>query len=151
MKKDIIRGHSRLRVRVLVQHAILISCCALMIMPFVWMVSTSLKPNHEIENAALLPKQPKPDILPITRSGIVTLAIFTFIANFQSFFWPLVMTKDDHLRTIPIGLLNFQTDYGPQIELIMAATTMTIAPLVVIFVIFQKQVVRGIQLGGVKG
>lgn len=90
-------------------------------------------------------------ILPLTRPGVITLAILTFLGNFQSFFWPLVMVKDDHLRTIPIGLLSFQTDYGQQTELIMAATVMNIVPLIVLFIVMQRQIVSGIQLGGVKG
>lgn len=90
-------------------------------------------------------------ILPLSRTGLVTLAILTFLGTFQSFFWPLVMVKDDHLRTLPIGLLSFQTDYGQQTELIMAATVMNVIPLIILFVIMQKQIVSGIQLGGVKG
>lgn len=90
-------------------------------------------------------------ILPLARPGMITLTIFTFMGNFQSFFWPLVMIKDDYLRTLPIGLLNFQGQYGQQTELIMAATVMNIVPLIILFVVMQKQLVSGIQLGGVKG
>lgn len=90
-------------------------------------------------------------ILPMTRPGLIALSIFTFLGNFQSFFWPLVMVKDDAMRTIPVGLLSFQGEYGPQTELIMAATVMNIVPLIVLFVVMQKQLISGIQLGGVKG
>lgn len=90
-------------------------------------------------------------ILPMARPGLIALSIFTFLGNFQSFFWPLVMVKDDAMRTIPIGLLSFQGQYGQQTELIMAATVMNIIPLIVIFVIMQRQLISGIQLGGVKG
>lgn len=90
-------------------------------------------------------------ILPLARPGMITLTIFTFMGNFQSFFWPLVMVKDDYLRTIPIGLLSFSGQYGQQTELIMAATVMNIVPLIVLSVVMQKQLVAGIQLGGVKG
>lgn len=90
-------------------------------------------------------------ILPMARPGIVTLTIFAFLGNFQSFFWPLVMVRDDHMRTIPVGLLAFQGDYGTQTELVMAATVMNVVPLIVLFIIMQKQLVKGIQLGGVKG
>lgn len=90
-------------------------------------------------------------ILPMARAGLISLAIFTFLGNFQSFFWPLVMLKDDFMRTIPVGLLSFQGEYGQQTELIMAATVMNIIPLIILFVVMQKQLVSGIQLGGVKG
>jgi len=90
-------------------------------------------------------------ILPLARPGMITLTIFTFLGNFQSFFWPLVMIKDDYLRTLPIGLLSFTGQYGPQTELIMAANVMNIVPLIILFIAMQKQLVAGIQLGGVKG
>ncbi len=90
-------------------------------------------------------------ILPLSRPGLVTLAILTYLGNFQSFFWPLVMIKDDYLRTLPIGLMSFRSDYAAQTELLMAATVMYVLPLVVFFVFMQKQIVAGIQLGGVKG
>lgn len=90
-------------------------------------------------------------ILPMARPGLVALSIFTFLGNFQSFFWPLVMVKDDSMRTIPVGLLSFQGQYGQQTELIMAATVMNVVPLIILFVVMQKQLISGIQLGGVKG
>ena len=77
-------------------------------------------------------------------------AIFTYLANFQRLFWPLVMIKDDHLRILPIGLLSFQNEYGQQIELLMASTVMYILPLMILFIVMQKQMVARIQLGGVK-
>ncbi len=89
--------------------------------------------------------------LPLTRPGLITLAIFTFIGNYQSFFWPLILIKDQNLRTLPIGLLAFSDDYGTDIPLLMAASLLAMLPLVAIFIIFQKYLVRGIQLGAVKG
>jgi len=90
-------------------------------------------------------------ILPMARPGLIALSIFTFLGNFQSFFWPLVMVKDDAMRTIPVGLLSFQGQYGQQTELIMAATVMNVVPLIILFIVMQKQLISGIQLGGVKG
>lgn len=90
-------------------------------------------------------------ILPMAKPGIIALSILTFLGNFQSFFWPLVMVKDDAMRTLPIGLLSFQGQYGQQTELIMAATVMNVVPLIFLFIAMQKQLISGIQLGGVKG
>lgn len=90
-------------------------------------------------------------ILPLSRPGLVTLAIFTFLGNYGSFFWPLVAVKSEYLRTLPVGMLYFDTLYGKQTNLIMAASVLNIIPLIIVFVILQKQIVRGIQLGGVKG
>jgi len=90
-------------------------------------------------------------ILPLSRPGLITLSIFTFIGNYHSFFWPLVMLKSTHRYTLPIGLLFFDTSQGQQTNLLMAAVTMAVVPLIVIFVVAQKQLVKGIQLGAVKG
>jgi ABC-type glycerol-3-phosphate transport system permease component len=90
-------------------------------------------------------------ILPLSRPGLITLAIFTFMANFTSFFWPLVLIKSEHLKTLPVGMLFFNGAYDKQTNLMMAATVMNILPLIVIFVVCQKYLVKGIQLGAVKG
>lgn len=90
-------------------------------------------------------------ILPLAKPGLLTLAIFTFMGNYGSFFWPLVMIKSQHLRTLPIGMLFFDTIYGRQANLLMAASVMNVVPLIVLFVAGQRFLVRGIQLGAVKG
>lgn len=90
-------------------------------------------------------------ILPLARPGLITLAIFTFMGNYGSFFWPLILIKSEHLRTLPIGMLFFDTNYGRQTNLIMAASVMNIIPLIILFVSSQRFLVRGIQMGAVKG
>ena len=90
-------------------------------------------------------------ILPLTRPGLIALALITFIFQYQQFFWPLIMLNDQQFFPLPVGLLELDSTYGQQTELIMAAATITVTPLVILFVIFQKFLVRGIQLGGVKG
>jgi multiple sugar transport system permease protein len=90
-------------------------------------------------------------ILPLAKPGLVTLAIFTFMGNYGSFFWPLVLIKSVHLRTLPIGMLYFDSAYGRQTNLIMAASVMNIIPLVILFITCQRFLVKGIQLGAVKG
>ncbi len=90
-------------------------------------------------------------IMPLVRPGLITLAIFTFLGNYGSFFWPLILIKSQHLRTLPIGMLFFDSMYGRQTNLIMAASVMNIIPLIILFVVSQKFIVKGIQLGAVKG
>jgi multiple sugar transport system permease protein len=90
-------------------------------------------------------------ILPLSRPGLVALTIFTFMGNYNSFFWPLVMVKSQHLYTLPIGLLAFDSTAGQQTNLLMAAVTMSVVPMVILFIVLQKQIVKGIQLGAVKG
>lgn len=90
-------------------------------------------------------------ILPLSRPGVISLAIFTFVGNYNSFFWPLVMLKSPHNYTLPVGLLFFNNSQGQEIPLLMAAAVMTMLPMILLFLIFQKQLVKGIQAGAVKG
>lgn len=90
-------------------------------------------------------------ILPLARPGLITLAIFTFLGNYGSFFWPLLLIKTDYMRTLPVGLMYFNDKNGPQTNLIMAATMMSIVPPLLIYMLGQKYLVRGIQIGAVKG
>ena len=90
-------------------------------------------------------------ILPLARPGLITLAILAFLGNYGALFWPLVVIKSQHLRTLPTGMLYFDTMYGRQTNLIMAGSVMATIPPLILFVIGQKFLVRGIQLGAVKG
>jgi multiple sugar transport system permease protein len=90
-------------------------------------------------------------IMPLSRPGLITLTIFSFMGNFNSFFWPLVMLRTVEKYTLPIGLLYFDSSRGQSTHLLMAAVTMAVIPMIIGFVLLQKQLIRGIQLGAVKG
>lgn len=90
-------------------------------------------------------------ILPLARPGIITLTIFTFIGTYNSFFWPLVMLKSEENYTLSVGLLFFESTRWQSTHLLMAAVTMSIVPMIVLFVILQRYLVKGIQIGAVKG
>ncbi len=90
-------------------------------------------------------------IMPMAKPGTITLGIFTFMGSYGSFFWPLILTKSTYLRTLPIGMLFFDSINGRQTNLIMAGSVMNIVPLIILFIVSQKFLVQGIQLGAVKG
>ncbi|MEM9082264.1 MAG: carbohydrate ABC transporter permease [Planctomycetota bacterium] len=90
-------------------------------------------------------------ILPLSRPGLIVLTIFTFLGNYNSFFWPLVLIKDDNLRTLPIALRAFDSTYGTETPALMAASLMAMIPPIIIFIFLQRYLVKGIQLGAVKG
>ncbi len=90
-------------------------------------------------------------IMPLARPGMIALAIITFLGSYQSFFWPLIMLTDEQLYPMSVGMLFLDSTYGRQTEYIMAATVMNVVPLIIIFCVFQKFMVKGLQLGGVKG
>ena len=90
-------------------------------------------------------------IMPLARPGMIVLCIFTFMSTYKSFFWPLVMLRSQHKYTLPIGLLAFDSSQGQATHLLMAAVAMSVVPLIILFVFMQKYLVKGIQLGAVKG
>ena len=117
---------------------------------FMLTIPTSLDEAAEIDGASTW--QVYWDvILPLCRPGLITLTIFTFIGNYNSFFWPLVMLKTVDKYTLPVGLLFFDSTRGQTTHLLMAAVTMSVIPMVVLFVALQRYLVKGIQLGAVKG
>lgn len=89
-------------------------------------------------------------VLPLCRPGLITLAIFIFLGNYGSFFWPLIMIKDETLHTLPIGMLYFDTMYGRQTNLLMAASVLNVLPPILVFVVLQKSLIRGIRVGAWK-
>lgn len=90
-------------------------------------------------------------ILPLSGPALATLGIFTFLGNWQSFLYPLVMVSSDNLKTIPLGLLDFVDLNSANWPLLMAASIWSILPMIVIFLFGQRFFVSGVRLGGVKG
>ncbi|MHB8635933.1 MAG: carbohydrate ABC transporter permease [Fimbriimonadaceae bacterium] len=90
-------------------------------------------------------------IMPISKPGLAALGILTFLGTYGSFYWPLIIIKSESLRTLPIGMLFFDGNYGRQTNLIMAAGMMSLIPPLLLFLVGQRQLIRGIQMGAVKG
>ena len=90
-------------------------------------------------------------IFPMIRPASATLCIFLFMGSYNSFLWPLISVNTRSLFTLPIGLAALQSDRGRQMNLIMAASSMVVVPVMVLFVFAQKQIVSGLTVGGLKG
>jgi multiple sugar transport system permease protein len=89
-------------------------------------------------------------ILPLSKPGLAVLGIFTFVGNWNDFFWPLVLLNDSKMYTLPVGLPTLQgqwTDYG----LLMAGSTLAALPTIAIFLLFQRYFLQGITVGAIKG
>ena len=89
--------------------------------------------------------------LPLVRPALAALGIFAFIGNWNAFLWPLIVAKTNTMRTIPVGMALFSGEAGTAWNLIMAASAMAIIPVLVVFFIFQKQIIEGFALTGSKG
>ncbi len=89
--------------------------------------------------------------VPLVRPALSALAIFTFLGNWNAFLWPLIVIQSDAMRTLPVGIALFSGEAGSEWNLIMAASSLAIVPVLVVFSIFQRQIIEGVVLTGVKG
>lgn len=90
-------------------------------------------------------------VLPLSRPILATVGIIKFIWTWNDYQGPLIMLNSTKLYTIPLGMQFFKEEFGTQISVMMMASVAAILPLLVLFLILQKQVINGIAIGGVKG
>jgi multiple sugar transport system permease protein len=90
-------------------------------------------------------------VLPLSKPPLAALAIFTFLDSWNSLLWPLIVVNDDNLRPLALGLSEFQSRYGTSYHYLLAASTVAVIPVIVLFVLLQKQFIQGIVLTGLKG
>jgi len=90
-------------------------------------------------------------VLPLSRPIIASLAILFFLANWNSFLWPLTVASDKNLWVVQVGIANFRSQYSTSWNYIMAASTIVAAPMLILFVIFQRQIMDSIKTSGLKG
>ena len=90
--------------------------------------------------------------LPLARPVVGTLTLYLFIAKWNSYLWPLIVTNTQNMRTLPVGLsMVRQAEYTIGPEHLMAATIFVLVPVLIVFFIAQKQLIEGIASGAVKG
>lgn len=90
-------------------------------------------------------------ILPLLRPILATLALFTFMGSWNDFMWPLIVLSNDTLYTLPVALANLSGEHMQDVELMMAASTLTVLPVLLVFLILQKQYIAGLTQGSLKG
>ncbi len=90
-------------------------------------------------------------IVPLIKPVLSALAIFTFLSSFNSYLWPLVVLNDEKMYTLPLILAQLRSTYGgTNYHLIMPGSSLACIPALVIYVVFQRNFVRGIALSGLK-
>lgn len=90
-------------------------------------------------------------MVPNAKNSLVTIALFNFIASWNAYLWPLLVTGDVNKRVLSIGLRYFSGEAGSDYHLMMAGATIVVLPLILIYLIFQKYIIQGIARGGLKG
>ena len=90
-------------------------------------------------------------VLPLSGPALATFGIFAFMASWNSFLWPLIVTSSQDLMTLPVGLSNLHGRYATAWNLVMAGSTISVIPIVLVYLVAQRHVVRGVALSGLKG
>ena len=90
-------------------------------------------------------------ILPLSRTVIVTVSIFTFIGNWNSYLWPYLCAMSEDMFTLPVGIPTFVSQFSVDKTIPMTVNMIASVPILLFFIIFEKQIVKGISLAGLKG
>lgn len=89
--------------------------------------------------------------MPMVVPAISALAIFIFLGNWTAFIWPLIVTNDPLLYTLPVGLTTFSVEQSVEWELIMTGAALATIPTLIVFLVFQRYIIRGVVMTGLKG
>jgi len=90
-------------------------------------------------------------VLPLNRPVIAAFSIYAFLAAWNQYLWPLIVTQTDNVRTVQIGLRQLSSTNFNQLDVVFAGTILAALPIFVLLLAFQKQLVRGLTAGAVKG
>ena len=89
--------------------------------------------------------------MPLVIPALSALAIFHFLGNWTAFIWPLIVTNDPDLYTIPVGIASFNGEFQSDWEIVMTASCLATIPTLFVFIFLQKFIIKGIMLAGLKG
>lgn len=89
--------------------------------------------------------------MPLVKPALAALAIFVFLGNWTAFLWPLIVTNSPEMYTIPVGLSSFGDEADVAWELIMTGAAISTIPTLIVFLIFQRFIIRGVVMAGLKG
>ncbi|MBW4080311.1 carbohydrate ABC transporter permease [Paenibacillus sp. S150] len=90
-------------------------------------------------------------MLPLCRPALASMAILTFIGSWNNFLWPFLSITDDNLFTLPMGIPTLMSQYSEDYVKPMVINAIASIPIIVLFVIFERQIVKGISMSGIKG
>lgn len=89
--------------------------------------------------------------LPLAAPAVGTLLVFHFMYNWNDFLWPMIMTSTNTMRTLPVGLTLFMGQHVVEYAVVMAGATLTLLPVLVLFLLLQKYFVKGLATSAIKG
>ena len=89
-------------------------------------------------------------ILPLLTPALATLAIFTFLSQWNSFVWPLIVTQSSTMRTVPLIIAVLNGQFGANFAMVMAGALVVTLPMLLIFLVFQRQFIKGVFLTSIR-
>lgn len=90
-------------------------------------------------------------VLPNAKPAMATVGVFAFMASWNSFLWPLVIVSSESMMTLPLGLASLQGRFSTAWNLVMAGSTLSLLPIVAVYLVAQRYVVQGVAQSGLKG
>ncbi|UFT99763.1 carbohydrate ABC transporter permease [Radiobacillus kanasensis] len=90
-------------------------------------------------------------MLPLMAPSLAAMAILQGLGSWNNFLWPLLVLRSNDMLTLPIGLATLLTPYGNNYDVLIAGSVLTIVPIIILFIFFQKFFIAGLTTGGVKG
>jgi ABC-type glycerol-3-phosphate transport system permease component len=90
-------------------------------------------------------------MLPLARPASLALLIFSFMGSWNDFLLPLIALQTDARRTVPIGLVHFATRFSQDYSQVFAATVMSFVPVILVYLVFQRQFIEGVSVGARRG
>ncbi|MBX2885051.1 MAG: carbohydrate ABC transporter permease [Granulosicoccus sp.] len=89
--------------------------------------------------------------MPLVKPALAALAIFVFLGNWTAVIWPLIVTNSQEMYTLPVGLTTFSVEQDVEWELVMTGAAISTLPTLIVFLIFQRYIIRGVVMAGLKG
>lgn len=90
-------------------------------------------------------------IMPLSAPAIGALAIFTFVRNWNDFFWPLIVLQKSRNYTLPVGVASLQGEFSTDYGIIFAGAALAALPMIIFFLLFQRYFLEGVRMGALKG
>ncbi|MCT2535394.1 carbohydrate ABC transporter permease [Aquibacillus koreensis] len=90
-------------------------------------------------------------MLPLMTPSLGAMAILQGLGSWNNFLWPLIVLRSNDMFTLPIGLATLLTPYGNNYDVLIAGSVMTVIPIIILFIFFQRYFISGLTVGGVKG
>jgi multiple sugar transport system permease protein len=90
-------------------------------------------------------------VLPLSKPALIASGLFTFLGSWNSLMWPLLVTNNPLMRPIQVGIASFITNAGTQVQYLMAAVTISLVPIIILYLILQRWFIEGISTVGIRG